>query len=243
MSRQAGLLILAIAVLLILQSCGKGIDDIYAENVKARGGIDSISALQSMKITGGLVTDADRFGFIIWARRPDCIRMNIEADANDLILASDGDTLWFDTPYDTHGALPMPPAEATKLKEMYDVLFGLLQTCRERGDSMVLLGQEKVGEREAYKIQSTSTDGVIQEIYVDAETYLENKRQSSAVYAGKDVVTITLYENYQTVAGVMIPHASKEYINDRLDHTTVFDNIEANIEMSDTLFVVPDSTP
>jgi len=239
MARQAGLLITTFVMLICLQSCSKNIDDIYTENIKARGGADQIAALTAQRIAGKLSTGSDNIAFTIRVKRPDCIRMNITTEREDMILASNGVTVWVDTPYDSEGAIPMPEAEAVKLEEMYDVLFGLLQSRREKGDSMILLGKEKVGEVQAYKIQAIQADGAIQDIYINADTYLEIKRSSSAVYGKNDVETVSLYEDYREVAGVMIPHAVKEFINDRLDHTTIYTHIEANVEMPDTLFVMP----
>jgi DNA-binding response OmpR family regulator len=58
-------------------------------------------------------------------------------------------------------------------------LDGPLIDCASKGSKVELIGTEKIGDRDTYKLALTSRDGQVQHIWVDSMSYLEVKIEGS----------------------------------------------------------------
>lgn len=78
-----------------------------------------------------------------------------------------------------------------------------------RGGKVELLGKEKVGATEAFKIKYTNKDKAETTFYIDPTTYFITKAIKRGNAMGQDITIATDYSNYKkTDAGLYFPHTT-----------------------------------
>jgi len=104
--------------------------------------------------------------------------------------------------------------------------------------TMTVKSREKVGDKEAYLIEATPTDGKAEKLYFDVKSGLlvrhDAERESPQ---GAGVVEI-YFEDFKEVDGVKIPFTLKRVMA-AFAITIKFDEIKHNVEVEDTTFSKP----
>jgi outer membrane lipoprotein-sorting protein len=86
----------AIAALLGLTASGQTptVDDIVARSLAAKGGVEKLRAVTSVKMTGRIKGPGGEMPVVSYAKRPNMRRRENVSDGQTFILASDGKTVW-----------------------------------------------------------------------------------------------------------------------------------------------------
>jgi outer membrane lipoprotein-sorting protein len=177
-------------------------------------------------------------------RRPNDFRMEFTVQGMTGVQAFDGSggVAWAISPFMGKKEPETAPAEETKLVADESDFDGALIDWKEKGHQLELVGKEQVEGADAFKLKLTRKSGTIEYVYIDAETGLEVKSEQKRVMRGTEVETETYMSDFKEVDGIPFPHTlsmggkgSAENQRQKI----VFEKVELNVAMNDTLFKVP----
>jgi outer membrane lipoprotein-sorting protein len=72
--------------------------DIVAKHLAAKGGVDKLRAVKTVKITGRITGNSGDMLVTSWAKRPNMVRRETSASGQKFILGFDGKTVWVVNP-------------------------------------------------------------------------------------------------------------------------------------------------
>lgn len=181
------------------------LQEILDRHVAARGGLERIKALESLAMTGAVVAQGMELPLEALRKRPGQFFTEIDFQGMKIVQAFDGEKAW--------GLNPMAgAAEPAALPDSEGALFALqadfdgpLVDARRKRIQLELAGKEKVGERDAWKIAITYPGGQKETAYLDAETYLEIRRDGQTEAQGVVTDLTTDFLEYTDVEGVKVP--------------------------------------
>lgn len=184
-------------ILLALAFCAQPetVDSVIAHDIAARGGLDRIHALRTVRQVGLLINGKDTSHLVIESKLPDAMRMEITQAGKTLVRAYDGRTGWQRVPGSATANL-MTPAEEKSISHEADVLGGLVDYAA-KGNRVALTGTEAVEGREAYKVQVTLKDSTVFTYDIDRATSLPVKWQGGPWE--------TFYLKFIDIGGVKFP--------------------------------------
>jgi zinc protease len=117
---------------------------------------------------------------------------------------------------------------------------------REMYVALALKGKEKVGGREAWRVDATGPAGGVTKMYFDVETGLLLRRvqmQRVSRRSGNEEPTYSTveitqdFEDYRDVDGVKVPFTVRNHGG--LDYTTRYTEVRVNLAISDSKFDKP----
>lgn len=217
------------------------LDDLLAKNLTARGGLDTIHAIKTLKTSGTL-----RFGeqfelaFEQYQKAPDSVRSEASLQGLTAVQAWNGSQAWQISPFQGRkDPEQMTPDDARGLADDAPIA-GALVDWQTRGSRLEYLGTEDVDGTEAHKIKVTLKNGDVQIVYLDPDHFLEIRTRSQRTVRGTLVESVTDYGDYENVAGAFFPF-SISTINkaDGSEQKTSIEHAQANVAMDDALFAFP----
>jgi hypothetical protein len=239
------LIVLVLAALMAPLAHAETVDEIVAKNVKARGGLDKLKGVSSMKVTGKLVMagGAMEIPFTRVSKRPDDMRMDFTFQGISGTQAFDGKTAWQIMPFQTGKKDPeQSNAEQTKLIEEQADFDGPLEDWKTKGHQLELVGTESVDGADAWKLKLTRKNGNVDYMYLDKETGLEVKTESKRTINGTEVESEAKMSDYKEVDGITIPFTISSGVKggpEQQQQKVVMDKIELNVPVADSSFVMP----
>lgn len=241
--RYAGLFLLPVTLLFTVsaQEAGLSVDDIVKKNIDARGGMDKIKAIQSIKMTGKLVMGGGQMEapMTMQVKRPSNIRMDMEFQGQAVVQGYDGETAWMINPF-TGGAeaQKMSDDEAEGVKDGAD-MEGVLVDYKTKGHKITLVGKEDLAGKPAYKLKVDKKNGKTETLYLDATSFIEVKTVATRKIMGNDMEMETFVSDYKPVAGVLMPYTIDSKSGGNSVMTITIDKIEANVPVEASLFKMP----
>jgi hypothetical protein len=222
------------------KSAAPTVDEVVAMNLKARGGVELLRAIESMKMTGTVTSPAGQAKMTNWVMRPNRKRTETNFGGQKAIEAFDGTTAWV-----SMGGLPpqlIPPSarldEAKKRSEIDPPLLDY----KERGRTVTLVGREKVDGTDVYHLRITD-GGQVTHYYVDAATGLE-KKISNWISDGKMSAQVELrFSDFREVQGRMVPFTIQQIVDGKPVAQTRLESVEFNIPIDDAMFKMPGKAP
>jgi hypothetical protein len=137
----------------------------------------------------------------------------------------------------------MAPEELLAAREQAD-FEGPLVNYRGKGYAIELMGKERVGGGDAYRLKVTFDSGAVRDVYVDADQYLVVKMEGKRRLRGADVESETTYADYQRVAGVLFPSSTVTVFKGTpVTQRLTIETIQVNVPIDDRRFARPSSTP
>jgi hypothetical protein len=218
-------------------------DEVIAMANQARGGLDKLQALQSVRMKGRMAMGP---GFevpvTIEMKRPRNTRMDFALQGTTAVQAFDGQVAWGILP-GGQKAEPLPPEMARSLENQADI-GGPLVDYKARGHAVELVGKEPVGAGEAWKLKLTLKGGEVQYVFVDTASHLQVRNESRRTTGGAEIEIVTTLGDYKSVGGVLWPHSIESGARGRPEkQSLVFDSIEVNVEIDDARFRMPAAAP
>ena len=148
------------------------VDDIIAKNLQAKGGAEKWQAVKSVKMTGKMTAQGTEMPLTVYAMRPNFNRQEITLPAGKAIQAFDGTTAWVVNPM-LGIQTPQPvPGPAADLKNTAD-FDGALINYKAKGNTIDLVGSEKLEGKNVYHLKVTMKGGQVQHYFLDADTGIE----------------------------------------------------------------------
>jgi hypothetical protein len=218
-------------------------DELVNKNIQAKGGIDKIKAIHSVRITGKLNGGG---GFTAAQtqenQRPNLVRETFSLQGMTAITAYDGTTGWQIQPFGGHKD-PEFMGEDDLKDLLLDADFdGPLVDYKEKGNTVEFLGHDVVDGDDALRLKVTLKDGDIIYYYLDPDTFLEIRKEVQEFIRGSIRESVTEMGSYKPVAGVMYPYSiSQGSKANPAAQTTTVEKIEVNIPLDQADFAVPAS--
>ena len=240
--RHAVILLAAVSCLSIFAGAQTA-DELVNKNIQAKGGIDKIKAIHSVRMTGKL-TGGGGFtaSFGQENQRPNLVRETFSLQGMTAVTAYDGATGWQIQPFGGHKD-PEFMGEDDLKDLLLDADFdGPLVDYKEKGNTVEFLGHDVVDGDDALRLKVTLKNGDIVYYYLDPDTFLEIRKEVQEFIRGSVRESVTDLGSYKPVAGVMFPFsiAQGSKANPGTQTTTI-QKIEVNVPINPADFAVPKS--
>ena len=236
---------LALVAMLAPMVHAETVDEIVAKNIQARGGMEKLKAVKTMKATGKLVMGggAMEIPFTRVSKRPNAMRMDFTFQGISGTQAYDGKTAWQIMPFQTGKKDPeQSNAEQTKLLEEQADFDGPLVDWKTKGSTVELVGTESVDGADAFKLKVTRKSGNVDYMYIDKETGLEVKTESKRTINGTEIESESKMSDYKEVDGMTVPFTMSSGMKggpEQAQQKIVLEKIEFNVTTGDSDFVMP----
>src|SRR6266436_3176047 len=239
------------AVIVLFAVCCFGIashsqtaDELIAKNIQARGGLEKMKAIKTMRLTGKFDGGG---GFTATVgqenARPNLIRQTFSLQGMTAVQAYDGTAGWQIQPFGGHKD-PQLMGEDDVRDLLLDTDFdGPLVDYREKGNTVEYLGHDVVDGDDALRLKVTLKNGDILYYYLDPDTYLEIRKEIQEFIRGSIKENVVDLGSYKPVAGVMYPFSIASGPKNRPNaaQTTTIEKIDVNVPLAKSEFELPAS--
>ena len=241
MSKKTLLLVAAVATL-NLPAAAQTVDEIVAKNIRARGGMDKIKAIQTTRMTGRVAFGPGMEApFVRESKRPDKFRIDGTIQGTTATFqAYDGKTGWQLVPFTGNkNAEPLGGDELREAQEEAD-FDGPLVDHKEKGNTVELAGKEDVEGAPTYKLKVTLKNGDVIYFYVDADSFLEIKLTSRRTINGNLREIESSLGEFKPVQGVMFPYTIESAAKgSEQKQRVIVEKIDVNVPLDDSRFTMP----
>ena len=217
------------------------VDQIVGRYVAARGGIDKLRGLKTLRQEARVHAGAGRDGLVTREiKRPGNIRYELTVQGVTSVFASDGQRGWRVAPLEGEtGAKPLPDEALVDAREQADI-DGPLVDWKEKGSRIELAGREAVGGRDAWKLMVTLKSGGILTAYVDVESAHLVRTDAVRRVRGRQVRLETTFGDYRRTDGILFPHRVEVRAAGRPQEMRILvDKVEVNPPIADARFTPP----
>jgi len=188
---------------------GLSAEQIVAKNAAARGGLEAWRKVETMVWSGHLEsahTPAPSLPFELEQKRPNKTRFEIHVQNQRTLRMFDGARGWKSKPSPSGRVdiVPYTPDEERYARDE-PVIDGALIDYDAKGSAVSLAGAEELGGRKVYHLAVRLASGQRQDVWVDAESFLEVKIGRMTNGAGGPRMVPTFYRDYKTFEGLSIP--------------------------------------
>ncbi len=246
---------LLIHILLIIYSTFPGLifadpssDEIVANYLIARGGLDKLNAINTVRVTGVVLMQGGHGGHgggnvempmrMEYQLPQQRVRIEYEMQGNTTVNAYDGEKGWTIQPFTgMSNAQEMGAVQLKQTRNQSDFL-GVLVNYQEKGHRVELQGTENIEGTDAYKLKITLANGDTEYLYLDKDHYLPFRKLSKINMNGTEVETIINIGDYKEVDGIVFAHSLSVVLKGGAQ-TITYNNIELDIEVPDKRFIMP----
>lgn len=219
-------------------------EELVQKNIDARGGLEALRAINSLKTSGRLAFSQGDFsmelGYVSLARRDARLRNELSMQGLTQVTGYAGGDAWIINPFQGRRDPERISAEDAKDFEVNADLDGPLVDWREKGHRLEYLGTEDIDGTEAHKLKVTLKNGDIQYRYLDPDYFLEILVVDQMQRRGIRRELETELGNYEKVNGVYIPFAMETGPRGQpRGQKLVIEKAEPNVPMDDALFAFP----
>jgi len=226
-----------------LPSFSQTADELIAKNIQARGGMEKMKAIKTLRMTGKF-DGGDGFTATVGQenQRPNLIRQTFSLQGMTAVQAYDGAAGWQIQPF---GGKKDP--ELMGEDDLRDLLLdgdfdGPLVDYKEKGSTVEYLGHDMVDGDDALRLKITLKNGDIIYDYLDPDTFIEIRRDIQQFIRGSQKERVEGLGSYKPVNGVMYPFSlSQGPKNNPNSQTTTINKIEANVTIDPADFNLPAS--
>ena len=238
------------AVIVLLAVCCFGAvshsqtaDELIARNIQARGGMEKMKAIKTMRVTGKFEGGG---GFTASVgqenQRPNLLRETFRLQGMTAVQAYDGSAGWQIQPF---GGKKDP--ELMGEDDVRDLLLdadfdGPLVDYKEKGSTVEYMGHDVVDGDDALRLKVTLKNGDIIYDYLDPDTFIEIRREIQQFVRGSVRERVIGFGSYKLVAGVMYPFSISQGPKNHPDEqTTTIQKMEPNVTIDPADFMLPAS--
>lgn len=219
-------------------------DELVNKNIQAKGGLDKMKAIKSLRMTGKL-TGAGGFTATVGqeAQRPNLIRQTFTLQGLTAIQAYDGSTGWQIQPFGGRKDPDLMGEDDLRDLQIASDFDGPLVDYKAKGNTVEYLGHDIVDGDDALRLKVTLKNGDVIYYYLDPDTFLEIRTELQEFIRGSVKESQTDMGSYKPVNGVMYPFSiTSGPKNDPTNSaTTTIQKMEANVTIPDSDFAVPAS--
>jgi hypothetical protein len=235
------LILMLIGHLASSDASAQTVDRIISRYLHAIGGYKKLKAISTLRLTGVYREDDLTANTMIEAKRPNLRLVTVGDPGAAYLEGYDGISWEYSQPRDQLKLTAGFPAEAVARRgaEFDESIVDY----KAKGDRVKLVGRERVLGKDTFHLEVTLADGWSKSYYIDSRTYLiVALLKAMPLHAkGPDIVSLSSYEDYHRVAGVLIPHSfvEKKVATGEVMNSLKWDRIEANVDLNNAIFSPP----
>ncbi len=217
------------------------LDSVLESYIEARGGMEVIESMDTMKTTGKMTMGAMEAPFAFTYKSPDKIYTTFEIQGMKGIQAFDGEKGWQIMPFmGKTEAVEMSEDELKQVKDQADI-EGPLVNHEAKGITLELVGKTEIEGTPVIEIKATKKNGDVVDVYLDEEYMIEVMTRTKMKMMGQEVEAETYFSDYKEVgdAGVPVAHSMAVKMNGAVVQNLTLENIEINLDVDDSLFAMP----
>jgi hypothetical protein len=234
---------LAAVACLSVFSLGQTADELVNKNIQAKGGMEKLKAIKTIRITSKL-SGGGGFTAAVGQenQRPNLLRETFSLQGMTAVSAYDGTTGWQVQPFGGHKD-PELMGEDQLRDLLIDADFdGPMVDYKEKGNTVEYMGHDVVDGDDALRLKVTLKDGDILYYFLDPDTFLEIRREAQEFIRGSIRESVTEFGSYKPVAGVMYPFSISQGSKENPAQSTVtVEKIEVNVNINPADFALPPS--
>lgn len=220
-------------------------EQIVANNVKARGGLEAWRAIQTMITVGHLETgnpSMPEVPFVMQQARPNKTRFEVHVREKTSVRIFNGVDGWKLRP--GRGGIPDLLAytedeiEAARNAPGID---GPLIDYQAKGISVNFDGIDEIAGKKAYRLIVKLPSGATRRWWIDAKSFLDlSYERESHTAAGKSAVVTVSFGNYKSIDGVQIPQSiTTSQLGAQGSESMVIEKVLLNRPLGDQVFSKP----
>jgi hypothetical protein len=218
-------------------------DELAAKNAAAKGGLDKLSAVKSLRLSGKLRVNGGtvELRYVALIRRPDSVRYEVQLQGLTRVQAFDGKQAWQINPFQGRKDPERLSADDAKgLGENAADFTGVLVDYKAKGYTLDYLGTEDIDGTQAHKLRVTRPNGDLTYVYLDPDYFLEIRAVNRRIEHGVPNETVVDYGDYEKVAGVYFPFAVESGPKGSSERVSVqVEKAEVNVAAGESLFQFP----
>lgn len=237
-------LVIALFFIAVVNASAITVDELIAKNIEARGGLEKLRAIQSLKETGRLEFAGGFFSakmsYVSLAKRPEMLRSEAVFQGLTAVNAYDGSVGWRIFPF--RGRLDPEKLSADEVKQLKLAadIDGPLVDYKTKGNIVEYLGTEDVDGTDAHRLKVTLKTGNVRYIYLDPDYYLEIRYLDQTRIRGSLEEEETDLGNYEQVNGVFFPFSIETGAKGQPKTQKItIEKVEVNIDLDDAIFHFP----
>jgi outer membrane lipoprotein-sorting protein len=238
-------LLTTVLVLLAPVLSAQTVDEIIAKNIQARGGMDKIKSVQTIRSSGTMTMGPgmEAPGSMV-QKRPDKARLEFTVQGLTAVQAYDGKEAWQIMPFTGKKDPETMSADDKKDIEENADIDGPLVDYKSKGNQVELLGKDKVEGTDSYKLKVTLKNGDVITMYLDADSFLEIKEETKRVVRGTEREVESVMGDYKDVNGMMFAFAIENGVKGGQEKEKLtLSKIEINTPVDDSIFKMPPPAP
>ena len=216
------------------------VDEIVAKNLAARGGLDKLRSVQTMKMTGTINVQGMDMPLTVMTKRPNLLFQEMTMQGQRMVSAFDGAKVWAINPMLGPGARELTGAQADMIRDQAS-FDGPLVSYKDHGDTLEMAGSADLGGAKAWKLKLTrKLGGRTMFIYVDADTGLEKQWSATVEQGGMTIDVDTVMQDYQpTPEGILVARSMRTLVGGQQQGLLKVLTVEYNVPIEDAAFQMP----
>lgn len=219
-------------------------EELVAKNLAARGGIDKIKAIKTLRMSGRVQFGGIMAQVVAVSKAPNLLRQSVTLQGMSQIEAVDGSAGWKISPFEGRkDPERLGEDELRPLRDDAD-FYGPLVDYRNKDNKIEYLGHDTVDGDDAYRLKVTLANGDTIYYYLDPDTYLEIRIEKQVFVRGSVLDTVTDMGSYKLVNGVYFPFSLESGGKSSPERSKIqVEQYEANVAIDDSLFQMPAGKP
>jgi len=209
-------------------------DSLVAKANAASGGLERLKAVRSFRETGTLTAPdlPAPVPLILYAKRPNLARQDVQLPGGSLIVGFDGVKAWKSDPSSGPVALSGDQADAIEQQSEFDNPF---VDAKSKGGTVEYVGAETFAGKAVQHLTVTDKKGRVQHCYLDSQTSLAVRIVSrvGAVDVEQQLA------DYRVVGGLKVPFSLRSLTGGRLAASITINKVELDVALDDALFKMP----
>jgi len=217
-------------------------DELVSKNVTARGGMESLQAITSLRLSGKMIIGG--FGAEVDAvqiyKRPGAYRFEGTLQGMTMVQAYDGKEAWKIFPFQGRKDPERTSADdAKELAEQAD-FDGSWVDAAAKGNKLEYLGTDDVDGTDAHKLKVTLKNGDVEYVWFDPDAFLVIRTLTQRTVRGVEQREEADYSDYEKVNGTYVAFATSSGPADSTQRTKfTVDKAEANASVDAATFAFP----
>jgi hypothetical protein len=229
-----------IAAFAMFTASAQTADDIINKHIDAVGGRANISKINSIYEEGTMQVMGNEAPNTITILNGKGYKSETDFNGSKIVNTITDKGGWMINPM--AGATDATALPADQYKNLKEQLYvgGPLLNYAANGFKAELIGQEKVGTVNAYKIKLTSKDSTETTYFIDPTTYYLIKAVRHGNAMGQEVEITATFSNFQkTDAGYTMPFTTDLDFGGQFQLSTTFKKVEINKPVDPKIFDMP----
>ena len=215
-------------------------EELVNRNLHAKGGLDKIKALRTLRETGKLQNGGFTAQVGQDSMAPNLIRQTYTVQGMTQIQAYDGTSGWKISPFEGRKDPELLGEE--ELRDLIEdaIFLGPLVDYQAQGSRVEYIGKDLLDGDDVYRLKVTLKNGDIYYYYLDPETFLEIRVERVQFIRGAVHESLVEFGSYKLVAGVYMPFTLETGSKQSPERTKVtIDKIEPNVTLDPAEFKMP----